>query len=1209
MIGTLWTGISGLSSHQKALDNESNNIANVNTIGFKSSRISFADMMYQDQIGKGSKVLDAEKLYTQGNLKLTGMNYDMALSGDGFFTVANKSSSGTSENFYTRAGNFRMGDNGTLQDSAGNEVQGWMMSSIDTDNDVTTTNPNVNVFTDDYSKILGSEIIRHGTYVETITAKATDYLATAKSDPSSIFSGDGAKTKSSKISDVELAIVDYSNWLQKLKDEPDGASSSSTAQISQINFKSGSESIIGKTGDQIYVYIDGNKYSQNFLSTTATSELKADLFAYDSITYPDLTGLNGTALETANFVYDKAAGKIATYKALADKISQIPGLVATMAKEVGGTADALELGDTFTASTKNIDMINGIIQITSLIPGREFIVSEIAEVSGLTKVKGTIQNQTLSQKGSGIGAVETSRDALSELITGKQQDVYTKFDLKLTNSTIFKYSINIYDKELKQNIPIPNDGGTPPSAVPIFINALSSSNTASIDDIVNAINEGKDEEGTVLSPKLTDYIEAQNINGNLVIKTLDKNYDIEFSNSLNQLPSYNINLNEIVDNSEYSFDLKVNNIDYPITIAFPTSSLVIPSPYTDIYEYIRDQVKAEVDTINTNNPTYLLNITPNINGAFSIYTANEDIDFDNSGFSVVDTLPSVSSIDIQPLGTPSLTYEKDKITITEPLSNIVYSIDIMGETISYDNTLGVATSANEIINDFKTQISLNTSLSSLVDSNTPSNTLGSNGSGVILSNGLSSTQSYGSLPAGKFMIEIPSGTTDLTLYLDEISADDTFQVFTKSGKHIIGTPQGNSSWTLGNTPSNIISNNLGKYFDLNATYLDELSSPSISNFYSGSNPSGGSYSYIDKNGNAATKVLTDSNEELITIPNVSEDLVVFINGSGSYLVSAEWGISGASITGSSSLLLEQNGLINSITPTGLEITNLNGVTSNSINSFNYEARYEHRFDITTDDNKSSSIYNLVIEGKTFDIKTDQTPTVNEIVNAFNNELSKDIDMNEKFEIILDGTELVIRDKFGEFGYVGFTQDSKLTIKSLTIEGDKYKTLQTSNNKILTLDKNADYSGSEGAGAEFLEIINKVDQTASKGSLQLRLDTLEISDSAFGEFSVDSTGLITMKQDGVNFAIGQAAIATFNNNRGLNPIGNNLLAKTNESGDPIYNINNDKTAKIEARTLELSTSDLSESLVNLMIFQRAFEANAKSITTSDDLLNTLLNLKK
>jgi flagellar hook protein FlgE len=160
-----------------------------------------------------------------------------------------------------------------------------------------------------------------------------------------------------------------------------------------------------------------------------------------------------------------------------------------------------------------------------------------------------------------------------------------------------------------------------------------------------------------------------------------------------------------------------------------------------------------------------------------------------------------------------------------------------------------------------------------------------------------------------------------------------------------------------------------------------------------------------------------------------------------------------------------------------------------------------------------------------------------------------------------------------------------------------------------IDVNSNYSGRKGAAAEFIEIINKVDQTASKGSLQLRLDTLGISDSAFGEFSVDSTGLITMKQDGAEFAVGQASIAVFNNNRGLEPMGDNLLAKTNESGDPIYNLNNNKTAKVESKTLELSTADLSESLVNLMVFQRAFEANAKSITTSDELLNTLINLKR
>ena len=101
----------------------------------------------------------------------------------------------------------------------------------------------------------------------------------------------------------------------------------------------------------------------------------------------------------------------------------------------------------------------------------------------------------------------------------------------------------------------------------------------------------------------------------------------------------------------------------------------------------------------------------------------------------------------------------------------------------------------------------------------------------------------------------------------------------------------------------------------------------------------------------------------------------------------------------------------------------------------------------------------------------------------------------------------------------------------------------------------------------------------------------------------------MKQDGAQFAVGQVSIAVFNNNRGLEPMGDNLLGKTNESGDPIYNLNNNKTAKVESKTLELSTADLSESLVNLMVFQRAFEANAKSITTSDELLNTLINLKR
>ncbi|RXJ93793.1 hypothetical protein CRV02_14775, partial [Arcobacter sp. CECT 8989] len=57
--------------------------------------------------------------------------------------------------------------------------------------------------------------------------------------------------------------------------------------------------------------------------------------------------------------------------------------------------------------------------------------------------------------------------------------------------------------------------------------------------------------------------------------------------------------------------------------------------------------------------------------------------------------------------------------------------------------------------------------------------------------------------------------------------------------------------------------------------------------------------------------------------------------------------------------------------------------------------------------------------------------------------------------------------------------------------------------MLPLDKNNDYSGRQGAGAEFIELVNTIDQTTTQSSLQLKLDTLGISDSAFGEFSVDS----------------------------------------------------------------------------------------------------------
>ena len=676
MISTLWTGIAGLSSQQTALDNESNNIANVNTVGYKSSRVSFADLMYQDSIGKGSKVTTAEKQFTQGSLNITGSSYDMALNGDGFFVVSNKSSTGTSENYYTRAGNFRMGENGTLQDSNGNEVQGWALSAIDSEADVTSTNSNLDSFTDIFTQIAGNQIVQYTNKVETYAAKMSDYSASAVGDSSEL-SGSGVKSQSAKISDIEALITTYSTALEAFAVDPEATSSPSIAQSNAIDFP---DSQLSTIGNQIYVYINGSKITQNYESSTASDDLKAELFASDPATYADPAGTL-TAAEITE--YDKAASQIATYKALADKISKITGLNAYTVSTAPTVPATTPPSNTYTASTSNVDVLKGTIKIDSIIPGKAFSIGDINEVIGTNEYAGTNDIVTTNVVGTGEAAVQSAMEALRDAVAGNQLDAYKSSDI---------YS---------------------------------------------------DDNGNVIAPLATDTI------------------------------------------------------------------------------------------------TYTIgDITPAI----------------------------------------SVTYTSDA----------------------------------QVIDDLVAGINTNADMSLLV-----------------------------------------------------------------------------------------------------------------------------------------------------------------------------------------------------------EAQNING--------------------------------NLVIKSK-------------------------------------------------EAG-VEFTG-------TLTYQSTAVATAGT-----YTKDKNLDISGSTGAGAEFMQIVSTVDQTSSLKSLQLKLDSLGLTDSSFGEFSVDDTGLVTMKQDGIDYVIGQVAIAQFNNNIGLEAIGDNLFAKTTESGNPVYSVANDNGVSIEGETLELSTADLSESLVNLMVFQRAFEANAKSITTADSILQTLINLKQ
>jgi flagellar hook protein FlgE len=137
MLRSLFSGISGLRAHQQMMDVTGNNIANVNTIGYKSSQAVFQDTLSQmvnaagapqngaggtnpAQVGLGVRTASIAANFGQGAAQTTGKASDMMIQGDGFFVVRSGG-----EELYTRAGSFSFDANGSLTTPNGQIVQGW----------------------------------------------------------------------------------------------------------------------------------------------------------------------------------------------------------------------------------------------------------------------------------------------------------------------------------------------------------------------------------------------------------------------------------------------------------------------------------------------------------------------------------------------------------------------------------------------------------------------------------------------------------------------------------------------------------------------------------------------------------------------------------------------------------------------------------------------------------------------------------------------------------------------------------------------------------------------------------------------------------------------------------------------------------------------------------------------------------------------------
>ncbi|WP_409294372.1 flagellar basal-body rod protein FlgF [Peribacillus sp. SCS-26] len=139
MLRSMYSGISGMKNFQTKLDVIGNNIANVNTAGFKKGRVTFKDTMNQTisgasaaqanrggknpmQVGLGSTMATIDTIHTQSSLQTTGRSLDLAVNGDGYFVVKQ----GDAE-FYSRAGNMYLDNDGNLVNADGYKVQAFKM--------------------------------------------------------------------------------------------------------------------------------------------------------------------------------------------------------------------------------------------------------------------------------------------------------------------------------------------------------------------------------------------------------------------------------------------------------------------------------------------------------------------------------------------------------------------------------------------------------------------------------------------------------------------------------------------------------------------------------------------------------------------------------------------------------------------------------------------------------------------------------------------------------------------------------------------------------------------------------------------------------------------------------------------------------------------------------------------------------------------------
>lgn len=264
MLKSLYSGVSGIQTHQVRMDVIGANIANVNTVGFKRGSVAFQELLSQTisgasapdgerggtnaiQVGLGVKVGSVTNQFTQGNLQYTGSNSDMAVEGNGFFIVGQGESL-----LYTRAGNFSLDKDGSLVHSAnGMVLQGWVAD----ESGAVNTNTQLTNIQIPIGKTIPARATSSIKYEQNIDARTNGELLY---QPSPITVTDGATGEKAQLTIALTPSGNFNEWNYELRAQGlDGATVSGLANATGTIRVDSSGNVVSTGGTATITFAGG----------------------------------------------------------------------------------------------------------------------------------------------------------------------------------------------------------------------------------------------------------------------------------------------------------------------------------------------------------------------------------------------------------------------------------------------------------------------------------------------------------------------------------------------------------------------------------------------------------------------------------------------------------------------------------------------------------------------------------------------------------------------------------------------------------------------------------------------------------------------------------------------------------------------------------------------------------------------------------------